>query len=378
MASNKRDYYEVLGVDKSASDDEIKSAFRKLAKKYHPDVSKEPNAQEKFKEIGEAYAVLGDKDKRKQYDQFGHAAFDGTGGFGGGNPFEGGGFSGFGFDDIDLSDILERMFGGGGSSRSSGGRRQARGADIEVNLIISFDDAVYGAEKEFKVGLDEACEHCNGQGGTGEKKCATCGGRGRVVSSQRSLFGMFQTETVCPDCGGDGITYTNKCSHCNGKGVTHKDKNIKLRVPRGVEDGDIMKMAGKGNAGLNGGGRGDIYIHFKVKEHLLYQRDGSDIIVEIPLTITDAILGCKKEIPTIHGTIIADIPSGTQDGDKFKFKGKGIDDEKTSKKGDEYGIIKVIIPKKLDREQKKLITELSKTKLDNDSAFKEYNKYIED
>ena len=355
--ATKRDYYEILGVDKNASEAEIKSAFRKLAKKYHPDVSKEPDAQEKFKEIGEAYSVLSDKDKKAQYDQFGHAAFDQNGGFGGAG---GAGFSGF--EDInfeDIFDIFGNAFGGGSRRGSSRGPSAQRGADKQVNLTISFEDAVYGSEKDFKINIQDTCSACNGKGGHNEKTCPTCGGRGRVVSAQRTIFGMFQTETVCPDCNGHGHTFEKKCTACGGDGIVSTSKTITLRVPRGVEDGDTMRMPGKGSAGRNGGPRGDIY-------------------VKIPLTITEAILGCKKEVPTIHGTIITEIPAGTQNSEKFRFKGKGIDDEKSGKLGDEYGIIQVIVPKKLDKEQKELVKKLSETKLGTESEFKKYNKYTED
>lgn len=374
MAESKRDYYEVLGVSKGATDEEIKRAFRKLAKQYHPDVNKEEGAAEKFKEIGEAYAVLSDANKRRQYDQFGHAAFDngaGGGGFGG--------FEGFDFADFDLGSIFEQMMGGsfgGGSSRR--GSRKAKGSDKIVSMKLEFEEAIYGCEKEFKVNIDDACPDCGGKGGHGEERCSECNGRGRVVSQQRTMFGIFQSESVCPKCNGQGQTLKTKCSKCSGKGTVNTDKTIKLRVPRGVEDGDTMRMSGKASAGANGGPRGDIYIEFKVKEHEIYQRDGRDIYVKIPLTISEAVLGCKKEVPTVQGTIITEIPAGTQNGDKFKFRGKGVDDEKSGKKGDAYGIVSVIIPTKIDHKQKKLFKELNDTKLDKSVEFTKYNKYIED
>lgn len=374
MAESKRDYYEVLGVAKDASDEDIKRAFRKLAKQYHPDVNKEEGAAEKFKEIGEAYAVLSDENKRRQYDQFGHAAFDQNGGAGG---F--GGFDGFSFEDLDLSSILEQMMGsaftGGGRSR---GPRKSKGADKFVNMNLTFEEAVYGVEKEFKVNIDDECGKCHGKGGMGESTCSTCKGRGRVIQEQRTIFGVFQSESGCPDCGGSGVTYEQKCALCNGKGSVNRDKMIKLRVPRGVENGDTMRMAGKGSCGQNGGSRGDVYIEFKVKNHEIFERDGRDVYVIIPLTVTEAVLGCKKEVPTVQGTIITEIPAGTQNGDKFKFRGKGVDDEKTGRKGDAYGVIKVIIPTKIDHTQKKLFKELNNTKLDKDSEFSRYNKYTEE
>ncbi|MCH5167700.1 MAG: molecular chaperone DnaJ [Erysipelotrichales bacterium] len=373
MATNKRDYYEVLGVFKNASDEEIKRAFRKLAKQYHPDVNKEPGADEKFKEIGEAYSVLSDASKRRQYDQFGHAAFDQNGGAGFG------GFEGFNFEDFDLGSIFESMMGGSfGGGRSRGGARKTKGADIAVSIKLTFEEAVYGCEKEFKINVDDNCPECDGKGGHGESNCSECGGRGRVISEQRTMFGIFQSESTCPSCHGRGVTYKDRCNKCSGKGIINNSKEIKLRVPRGVEDGDTMRMSGKASVGSNGGPRGDVYIEFSVKEHEIYQRDGRDIYVKVPLTISEAVLGCKKEIPTVQGTIITEIPAGTQNGDKFKFRGKGIDDEKSGRKGDAYGIISVIIPTKLDHAQKKLFKDLSQTKLDKSSEFEKYNKYIED
>lgn len=374
MSSNKRDYYEVLGVSKNASDEEIKRAFRKLAKQYHPDVNKEAGAEEKFKEIGEAYAILSDANKRKQYDQFGHAAFDGASG---GAGF--GGFEGFNFEDFDLGSIFEQMMGGSfGGGRRSSSSRKSKGSDKVVNMKLSFEEAIYGCEKEFKINIDDLCPDCNGLGGHGETNCSQCGGRGRVISEQRTMFGIFQSETVCPKCNGRGITFKDKCNKCNSKGLINKDKTIKLRVPRGVEDGDTMRMAGKANAGLNGGPRGDVYIEFKVSEHEIYQRDGRDIYVKIPLTITEAVLGCKKEIPTVQGTIITEIPAGTQNGDKFKFRGKGVDDEKSGRKGDAYGIVSIFIPTKIDHTQKKLFKELADTKLNKSADFSKFEKYIDD
>ena len=279
-----------------------------------------------------------------------------------------------------LDEILSQVFGGGfgsgfGGRSSIGGRRQTRGSDMEVNIILDFEDAVYGTEKSFDINIIDPCDSCNGHGGTGEKTCSTCGGSGRVIEQRQSLFGIFQSESPCPNCSGTGREFTNKCTNCGGDGVVKHKRTIKLRVPRGVEDGDTMRMPGKGNAGLYDGPRGDIYINFRVKEHEIYQRDGRDVYVKIPLTITEAILGCKKEIPTIQGTIIADIPSGTQNGDKFKFKGKGVDDEKSGRKGDAIGIASIIMPTKLDRKQKELIKELADTKLDSYDVFKTYNKY---
>lgn len=376
MASSKS-YYEILGVDKSASDAEIKSAFRKLAKQYHPDVNKEPGAEAKFKEIGEAYAVLSDPDKRRQYDQFGHEAYTqgaSQGGFGGG-------FGGFSADDIDLSSIFDDLFGGsmfGGSSRRSGSRqnRPMKGEDSLVRVNLEFEEAIFGCKKTINIDLDTECSECDGKGGSGEQTCSTCGGRGRVVSQQRTMFGVFQSETSCPDCNGKGKAYKNVCKKCNGKGHVIKNKEIEITVPEGVDTGHQLRISGKGSAGYNGGPNGDIYIEFKVKDHPLFERKENDIYVDLPLTIVEATLGCKKEIPTLNGNVVLTIDPGSQPGDQLRLKGKGVKDPTRNRKGDMYVVLEVIIPTKLDRKQKELMKELSKTDLETDSAFKNFKKYI--
>ena len=370
----KKDYYEVLGVSKNATDEEIKRSFRKLAKQYHPDVNKEPGADEKFKEIGEAYAILSDENKRQQYDQFGHAAFDGTAGAGGFGGFDG--FSGFGFEDIDLGSIFEQFMGGGFSGRRNSGNRPVPGDDHLVHIELDFLEAVYGTSKEFKVNLKEKCSSCNGEGGHNPESCSKCGGRGRVVTQQRTILGVMQSESTCPDCHGAGKTFKNTCNDCNGKGLIKKNKTLTINVPSGVDDGDKMRMPKKGSAGINGGQNGDVYVEFTVKKHPLYKRDGSDIYVQVPLTITEAVLGCEKEIPTVQGTQIIEIEAGCQNGDKVRLKGKGIDDKKLGRKGDTYAIFNVIIPEKLDKKQKNIFKELNETKLDNNEVFKKYNKYL--
>jgi len=364
-----KDYYETLGVDKTASDEEIKRAFRKLAKQYHPDVNKEAGAAEKFKEIGEAYSVLSDSKKRQQYDQFGSAAFDGQGGFGGG------GFSGFGFEDFDLGDIFEQFMGGGFSNRKKTGKRATKGEDVLVHIDLTFEEAVYGCEKEFTINIKDKCEACDGMGGHNPKTCSTCNGKGVVISQQRTMFGTFQSQTTCTTCGGSGTTFEKSCSDCRSTGLKAKKKTLKVRVPRGVDNEDQLRMSGKASSGLNGGPKGDVYIEFRVKEHPIYQRENSDIYVKVPLTITEAIMGCKKEINTIQGKVKLDIEPGTQNGDKVKLRGKGIDDEKLGRKGDTYVIYNIVIPTKLDKEQKKIIKELSKTNLENEEQFKIFEKY---
>ena len=373
---NKKDYYEVLGVSKTATDEEIKRAFRKLAKQYHPDINKEPGAEEKFKEIGEAYAVLSDANKRRQYDQFGHAAFE-NGGSGGGA-----GFQGFNMGDIDLEDILGDLFGGGfrgfsgfgGSSRTSS--RPSKGEDIRVVLNLTFEEAAFGCEKDVKLNITSECSRCKGKGGFNEKTCRTCGGAGKVLEQSQTIFGYMQTQKTCPDCKGRGKTYETICDECHGKGVVEKVKTLTVTIPEGVDEGYHLRLSGKGNAGLNGGPNGDVFLEFKIKEHPLFERDGADIYLEVPVTITDATLGCKKEIPTLYGNIILEIKAGTQNYTKLKIKGKGIKLPNSISKGNMYAVVNIIIPTKLDRRQKTLLQDLAQTDLEDSPEFKNFNKYM--
>lgn len=373
---NKKDYYEVLGVSKNASEAEIKSAFRKLAKKYHPDVSKEENAAEKFKEAQEAYAVLSDKDKRAQYDQFGHAAFDQMGGFGGQ-----GGFSGF--EDFDASDILRDIFGSGfgfGSSSFFGGdRRQksraTKGPDLNVIFEMDFMEAAFGTQTTIELNIDDKCDVCGGKGGTGVKTCPDCHGSGYVKQQQRSILGAFITQRPCATCDGTGEIFEHKCNSCKATGKKRVKKEIKVNVPAGVDTGDHLRVPNKGPAGEKGGPNGDIYIEIKVKDHPLFKRDGQDIYISLPLTITEAALGCKKEVPTLDGSVLLSIPSGSQSGEKHRIKGKGLSSPSRRGVGDLYVILNVVIPKKLDRKQKKILEDLNKTNLKT-SEFNTYEKYI--
>lgn len=371
---NKRDYYEILGVSKDADEKEIKSAFRKLAKKYHPDVSKEPNAAEKFKEAQEAYAVLSDEQKRSQYDKFGHAAFD---------QMNGG--AGFDFSDFDFSDIFSDLFGGafgggfssfsgfGGNSRQS--NRAQRGSDKLMRIDLSFEEAVFGCKKEINIDVYEECNDCRGKGGKGEKTCSTCHGSGTVTMQQNTLFGSFMTRTTCSDCKGKGKTYESICSHCRGTGKVKENKNLEVKIPAGVDTGNRLRLSGKGDSGSNGGSNGDLYLEFRVKDHSLYERDGNDIYLELPITITDAVLGCKKEIPTLYGNVKLTIESGANTGDKHRLKGKGVEDLHSGSKGNMYVIINVVIPQKLDKKQKKLFEELDETNLKT-TEFKKIEDYL--
>ena len=373
---NKKDYYEVLGVDKSASEAEIKSAFRKLAKKYHPD-NKETGDEAKFKEIGEAYAVLSDENKRRQYDQFGSAAFDGS---------AGAGFNGFDPGDIDLNDILRSVFGdvggfGGfgdffGGGRSSSTTRARKGRDTLVRLDLTFEEAAFGVDKDIELTLNDTCENCGGKGGFEETTCSYCHGSGYVVTEQRSLFGVIQSRSSCPKCHGKGKSFKTVCKSCNGTGQEKKKKTISIHIPEGVNTGHQLRISGKGEAGVNGGPNGDIYFEIHVKESNFYIRDNEDLSIELPITITDAILGTKKEIPTIYGNVMMEIKAGTQNGTKYKLKGKGLKIPNSSRKGDMYFIIKVMIPTKITREQKKLLTELDDTNLETNSEFKEFEKHL--
>ena len=371
---NKRDYYEVLGVSKTATDAEIKSAFRKLAKKYHPDVSKEENAAEKFKEAQEAYAVLSDPDKRKKYDQFGHSAFQNNGG-------SAGGFQGFnGFDFGDIGDIFDDILGGFGfssnSRRSANGPR--KGNDVLYRMTISFDEAVHGCEKDINLDTVENCPNCHGEGGFNSKTCPECRGSGTITSEQRTMFGSFLSKTTCPECHGTGNIFEKKCPDCNGKGKIRKNKTITVTVPAGIDNGNRLRLTGKGEAGENGGRNGDLYLEFIVKEHDFYKRNEDDIYIDLPLTITEAVLGCTKEVPTIYGNVELTIPSGTQSLDKLRLRGKGVENVNTKRKGDMYAVVKVIMPEKLTKEQKSLFESLADTELDNSTVIKKYKKFLKD
>ena len=371
---NKKDYYEVLGVSKSASQDEIKSAFRKLAKKYHPDVSKEKDAEAKFKECQEAYSVLSDEQKRKQYDQFGHAAFSG----GAGNGF--GGFGGFDFGNFDYTDIFDNIFGGmgGGSFRGSRGEnRGVRGNDVLKRINLTFLESVYGVKKDLEVEIMDKCDECSGKGGFNEETCSQCHGSGTTQQEQRTILGTFITKTTCPKCSGKGKTYKKSCTNCNGKGRIKTRKTITVDVPKGISDGDRQRISGKGEAGQNGGPNGDLYIEYKVSNHKFFVRDGDDIYLEVPLTLTEAILGCKKEIRTLWGTLKLNVEAGCENGKTERIKGKGIDSSVNRRKGDMYIVYKVAIPKKLSKDQKKLIEKLKETDLETKET-KEFRDFVEE
>ncbi len=379
--ATKRDYYEVLGVDKNASDQDIKSAFRKKAKEFHPDLNKDnPDAAEKFKEAQEAYSVLSDENKRKMYDQYGHA------GVGAGGPGGAGGYGGFqgGFDagDFDFGDIFDSIFGGGfgggfsnfgggGSSRS----RSARGNDVLMRMDITFDEAIYGCEKKFNVDVVEECDSCRGAGGFDSETCSNCHGSGTVTTQQNTILGSFMSKTTCPECNGKGRTFKKKCSECNGKGRIKKNKRLTINIPAGINTGDRQRVSGKGGPGVNGGENGDLYLEFVVGEHKYFIRDNDDIYLEVPINMIDAITGCKKEIPTLYGNVKINIPAGTDSGDKQRIRGKGVDNKYNRHKGDMFIVFKVYTPKKISKDQKKLIDQLSKTDFDT-TEISNFDKFV--
>lgn len=359
--ADKRDYYEVLGVSKGASDEELKKAYRKLAKKYHPDLN--PNdkvAEAKFKEANEAYAVLSDGEKRKRYDQFGHGGVDGQG-------FDTSGFSGF----DDLGDIFSQFFGGGFTSRTQNRATQAtRGRDIRYGLTLEFMEAAFGVSKNISVSLEDTCDTCSGSGakpGTEVKTCARCHGTGQVQSREQSIFGMVMTQTVCPDCMGTGKKIVEPCTSCNGKGRKRRTKNLTVKIPAGIDQNEALTIQGEGEPGRNGGPNGNIYVEIRVKAHPVLKRERYNTFVNIPVTFAQAALGAEIEIPTIDGPQKYQLKEGTQPGDVITLRGKGIPFvNRNNMRGDAFATIELEVPRKLNDEQKRLIEEFdSKTNASN-------------
>jgi molecular chaperone DnaJ len=363
-----KDYYEALGVDKSATPEQIKSAYRKLAKQYHPDLNEgNEEAAQKFKEVNEAYQVLSDEKKRQQYDTFGSGAFDGSAGAGGNNQ---GGFQGFeGFDGF--SDIFESFFGGGGRTRSYNGPQ--RGADIRVNLRIEFEEAAFGCKKEIQLARHETCEECAGTGaakGASRKTCPQCNGSGQVKTQQQTMFGSFMNVATCPKCGGEGTVVDDPCTACKGKGTVSKSRKININVPAGIDDGQVLTMRSEGEAGKLGGGYGDLLIYITVRPHRLYVRQGYDLYVDMTVSMTQAALGASVDIPTLDGKKVRyKITEGTQPGTVFRLKNKGIKHLNREKYGDLY--IKVIleVPKKLNDKQKRALTEFEEENKGTKNVF---------
>ncbi|QMT18770.1 molecular chaperone DnaJ [Planococcus maritimus] len=347
---NKRDYYEVLGVSKDASKEEIKKAYRKLSKQYHPDINKEANASEKFQEVKEAYEVLSDEQKRSQYDQFGHQ--DPNQGFGGGGF---GGAEGFGFDDI-----FSTFFGGGTRRRDPNAPR--KGDDLQYSMTIDFLDAVFGQETEIEIPKDETCETCDGSGakpGTSKKTCPYCEGAGQLNVAQDTPFGRMVNRRACHHCEGTGQIIEEKCTTCRGAGKVRKLKKIKVTVPAGVDDGQQLRVTGQGGPGINGGPAGDLYVLFRVKPHAQFERDGDDIHLELPITYPQAALGDEIEVPTISGKVKLKIPAGTQNGARFRLRGKGVQNVHGYGVGDQHITIKVKVPSKLSEKQRQLLREFA-------------------
>ena len=371
--ADKRDYYEVLGIDKGASDSDIKKAYRSLAKKYHPDVNPgDKDAEVKFKEVNEAYEVLSDADKKARYDQYGHAGVDPNAGFGGGGF---GGFGGFGGMDIDLGDIFGSFFGG--SSRGSG-RRASPGRDIFQRVTISFEEAAFGCKKEIKYARVEKCETCKGQGtknASDVKTCDKCGGSGQIKVTQRTMLGMMQTTQQCDKCRGKGKIISNPCSDCKGMGYVKINKKIEVNIPAGIDNGQRLSVRGQGDESTSGMGAGDLVLEISVRSHNVFERDGSDLYCEVPITFPEAALGAELEIPTLEGNVKYKIPEGTQTGTTFTVKEKGIINLNTKRKGNLFFTVIIETPKNLNEKQKELLRNFAQSC--GDGNFKNKQSFFE-
>ena len=364
MTTQKRDYYDILGVPKNASDDDLKKAFRKLAFQYHPDRNKESGAEEKFKEINEAYQVLSDPEKRSQYDRFGHAGLSGSAS--GGDGF--GGFSGFG-------DIFDSFFGGSGFGGSTRNRNSARrGGDLQVTMTVEFEEAVFGTEKDFEVNRIETCSKCRGsksEPGSTVANCGTCGGSGQVGKAQQSVFGQFVQVADCGACRGQGKVVSNPCGKCRGQGRERVNRKLAVTIPPGIEEDTQIRLTNEGEHGVNGGPPGDLYIGFKVKGHKHFLREGINIRYQLPINIAQASLGSLVYVPTLDGRVELNVPAGTQPGQVFRMKGKGVAQLQGNRRGDQLVTIDVKVPKKLSKEQKILLEQLLDSFPDSDEDDKE-------
>ena len=352
--AEKRDYYEVLGVSKTASDSEIKSAYRKLAKKYHPDMNPgDKEAEAKFKEASEAYAILSDADKRRQYDQFGHAAFDGGAG-GGAGGFD---FNGFDMGDI-FGDIFGDFFGGGGRSRSAN-NGPMKGQNVRVSVHLTFEEACFGTEKQIELNIKEDCAKCHGTGakpGTQPETCSKCGGKGQVVFTQQSLFGVVRNVQACPDCHGTGKIIKDRCPDCGGSGYISRRKKISVSIPAGIDNGQSIRIRDKGEPGINGGPRGDLLVQVIVGRHPIFQRQDYDIYSTAPITFAQAALGAEVRIKTIDGDVMYTVKPGTQTDTRVRLRGKGVPTTRNKQvRGDHYVTLVVQVPTKMNAEQKELL-----------------------
>jgi len=370
----KRDYYDVLGVDKGASKDEIKKSYRKLARKYHPDVNKEEGAAEKFKEAKEAYEVLSDDQKKAQYDQFGHAGAQGQGfgGFGGGGGAQD--FGGF-------SDIFDMFFGGGGRSRDPNAPQQ--GDDLQYTLILDFEEAIFGKETDIEVPKEEECDTCHGSGakpGTKVDTCSHCHGSGQLNQEQNTPFGRVVNRRVCHYCNGTGKIIPEKCETCGGAGTVNRKKKIHIDIPAGIDEGQQIRVAGKGDPGKNGGPAGDLFVVIRVRKHDFFVREGDHIFCELPLTFAQAALGDEIEVPTVHGKVKLRIPAGTQAGKTFRLKGKGAPNVHGRGQGDQHIKVKVMTPTNLSDKQKDLLRQFNElggnesTDEQEDNIFQRFRK----
>lgn len=364
--SEKRDYYQVLGVDKNASPDEIKKAYRKKAMEFHPDKNPGDNvAEEKFKEANEAYEVLSDGDKKARYDQYGHAGVDPSAGGGGYGGFGGGGSGSGGFEDI-FSDIFSAFGGGGGFSGFGGGSRgrtrSNRGSDMKISITLSFSEAVFGVDKKIKIKRKEECSVCHGSGaqkGSDVRTCDKCGGAGQVYVRQQTPFGTVQQVHECDQCHGEGKVIDRPCEHCHGSGLETKERTINIMIPAGVDDGSVLPLRGEGNAGSKHGPSGDLFVYIGVKEDIIFKRNGDDVYYDLPITYAQAVMGDNIVVPTIDTKIKLKIPEGTQNGKVFRLKGKGIPNVNGHGRGDQFISIKVEVPRKLSREQRHILQEFS-------------------
>ena len=363
--AEKRDYYEVLGIGKNATDAEIKSAYRKLAKKYHPDLNPgNKEAEEKFKEVNEANDVLSDPQKRQRYDQFGFAGVDPN--YAAANGGGAGGFGG-GFGGVDLGDIFGDIFGGGfgggfsgfgGGSSTRAANAPRKGHDIQASVILTFEEAAHGCSKKITINRQDTCPDCGGTGaakGTSPETCPDCGGRGYVVTQQRTPFGVMQSQQPCSHCGGRGTIIRNPCKTCRGTGKTAARKSLEINIPAGIDDDQNIALRGQGDAGSNGGPAGDVIVHVTVKADPMFERDGYDVTIHVPITFSQAVLGDDVEVPTVDGRIVQHIPEGTQSGTKFRLRGQGIQYLNGRGRGDQYVIVDVEIPKKVTRAQREAL-----------------------
>ena len=374
MPEQKRDYYEVLGVSRGASEDEIKKAYKKMARKYHPDLNPgDKTAEEKFKEVNEAYEVLSDADKKARYDQYGHAGVDpnfGAGGFGGG--FDGS------FDFGDLGDIFGSFFGGGfGGGRRTNPNAPQRGESIRMSIAISFEEAAFGCEKAVTVERYETCDTCHGNGcapGTSPEVCPDCHGTGTVQVRRQTPMGVFATSSPCPKCGGKGRIIHQPCKDCRGSGMVRKKKTIQASIPAGIDNGQTISIRGQGNAGKNGGPAGDLLITITVRPHELFRREGTSVLCEAPITFAQAVLGAELEIPTIDGKVKYTLPEGTQSGTTFRLKGKGIPSINGRGRGDQYVTVYIETPKNLNKEQKEALKKFAETM--GESTYEEQKKFF--